>query len=126
MSTRRTFLTAASLAAQRASSAPALTAAAVVERIQKNIGVPWRTETVDKIVGGSGDVPVKGIATTMMATLDVLQRASAAGMNMVITHETPFYLHQDQTADIADDPTYQYKLNYIREHNLAIFHFHDH
>jgi hypothetical protein len=28
---------------------------------------------------------VRGIATTMMATLDVLQRAAAAGKNVVIT-----------------------------------------
>ena len=38
---------------------------------------------------------MQGIATTMMATLDVMKRAAAAGKNMVITHEPTFYSHQD-------------------------------
>ena len=62
----------------------------------------------------------------MMATLDVVERAAAAGKNLIITHETPFYLHQDHTEDIKDDPTLQYKLDFLRKHNMAIFHFHDH
>lgn len=62
----------------------------------------------------------------MMATLDVVERSAAAGKNMIVTHETPFYLHQDHTEDIKDDPTLQYKLDFIRKHNMAIFHFHDH
>jgi putative NIF3 family GTP cyclohydrolase 1 type 2 len=103
-----------------------LTAADIIDRIKAGVGIPWRTQTVDNIVAGSPDTPVTGIATTMMATLDVLQSASAAGSNMVITHETPFYLHQDDTHDLADDPTLKFKLTFIREHNLVIFHFHDH
>src|SRR5579864_4925856 len=64
-----------------------LTAGQIIERIKQNVGAPSRTQTVDRIVAGSADTPVKGVATTMMATLDVIQRASAAGKNMVITHE---------------------------------------
>src|SRR5579884_1914549 len=103
-----------------------LTAAEVIERIQKNVGVPWRSQTVDRVVAGNADAAVNGIATTMMATLDVIQRAAAAGRNFVITHEPTFYLHQDETGDLADDPTYQYKARFIREHGMAVFRFHDH
>jgi putative NIF3 family GTP cyclohydrolase 1 type 2 len=103
-----------------------LTAGEVVDRIRKQVGVPWRTQTVDQIVAGDENTPVRGIATTMMATLDVVERCAAAGKNMIVTHETPFYLHQDHTEDIKDDPTLQYKLDFIRKHNIAIFHFHDH
>jgi putative NIF3 family GTP cyclohydrolase 1 type 2 len=116
----------ASLGFAAAPAAAPLTAGQVVDRIRTNIGIPWRTETVDKIVLGSADVPVKGIATTMMATLDVLERAAAAGKNLVITHETPVYLHQDQTADLAGDPTYEFKVKFVRDHDMAVFHFHDH
>lgn len=103
-----------------------LKAADVVERIQKMVGIPWREKTVDKIIAGTPDTPVRGIATTMMATLSVLERAVAAGRNMVITHETPFYMHQDQTSDLVDDPTIQYKMKFIRDHGMVVFHFHDH
>ena len=103
-----------------------LTAGAVIERIKAQVGVPWRTETVDRVVAGEATTPVVGIATTMMATLDVLERASAAGKNFVITHEPTFYLHQDTTEDIKDDPTLRYKMDFIREHRMVVFRFHDH
>jgi putative NIF3 family GTP cyclohydrolase 1 type 2 len=103
-----------------------LTAGQVIERIKASVGVPWREKTVDNIIAGASEIPVKGIATTMMATLDVLQRAAAAGKNMVITHESTFYSHQDTTDQLTNDPTYQYKLDFCRKHHIVSFHFHDH
>ena len=88
-----------------------LTAAEAIERIQKMVGIPWRVKTVDKIVAGRPDMIVGGIATTMTATLNVLKHAAAAGKNLVITHETPFYMHQDETGDLADDATFRFKRN---------------
>lgn len=75
-----------------------LTARQVVERIQKNVGVTWHSQTVDSFKAGDPDTPVTGIATTMMGTYDVLQRAAAAGDNLIVTHEPVFYNHLDQTA----------------------------
>jgi putative NIF3 family GTP cyclohydrolase 1 type 2 len=103
-----------------------LTAAGVVERIRNHVGVGWRSQTVDRILAGDADTVVRGIAVTMMATLDVLERAVAAGKNMIITHEPTFYVHQDTTAEIQNDPTLKYKLDFIRKNNIAIFRFHDH
>jgi putative NIF3 family GTP cyclohydrolase 1 type 2 len=103
-----------------------LTAGQVLERIKAHVGVPWREQTVDRLIAGGLDTPVRGIATTMMATLDVLQRAAAAGKNMVITHESTFFSHQDTTDQLTNDPTYQYKLDFCRQRNLVSFHFHDH
>ncbi len=126
---RRGFILAGSAAALLAKAEPtpaSLTAGEIVDRIRKQVGIPWRAQTVDQIVAGDESTPVQGIATTMMATLDVVERAAAAGKNLIITHETPFYLHQDHTDDIKDDPTLKYKLDFIRQHNMAIFHFHDH
>ena len=128
---RRSFLITGSalLAAPLAKAEPVptqLTAAQVVERIRNHVGVPWRAETVDRILAGDPDSVVRGIAVTMMATLDVIERAVAAGKNFIITHEPTFYVHQDTTNEIQDDPTLKYKLDFIRKHNMAIFHFHDH
>ncbi len=126
---RRSFLltgaAAAATAAPQATGAP-LTAGRVIERIKENVGIPWREQTVDNLIAGEPGTPVRGIATTMMATLDVLQRAAAAGNNMVITHESTFFSHQDTTGELTEDETYLYKLNHIREHGMAVFHFHDH
>jgi len=108
------------------SPSPSLTAGEVIRRIKEHVGVPWFPKTVDNLLTGSPETPVLGIATTMMATLDVIERCVAQGRNMVVTHETPFYLHQDGTDDIKEDKTLLYKLNYCKQHDVALFHFHDH
>jgi hypothetical protein len=48
-----------------------------IERIQREVGIRWREKTVDTVKTGNPNTPVKGIATTMAATLDVVKRASA-------------------------------------------------
>ncbi len=101
-----TGLMAASASAQKPK--PALTVSKVIERIKPNVGVPWREQTVDGVITGSPDTPVTGIATTMMATLDVMQRAAAAGRNLVITHEPTFYSHQDSLDQLKDDAVYRF------------------
>lgn len=127
---RRTFLLATMGLAvadmTRSQAAEQITAGQVVDRIKAQVGIPWRPQTVDNIIAGASETSVKGIATTMMATLDVMQRAAAAGKNMVITHESTFFSHQDRTDQIQQDPTYQFKLDFINKHNMVVFHFHDH
>jgi putative NIF3 family GTP cyclohydrolase 1 type 2 len=103
-----------------------LTAAEVVDRIKARVGIPWAPDTVDRIVAGGPETPVRGIATTMMSTLEVLQKAAAAGRNLVITHEPTFYSHQDRTEALAGDPTFQHKRDHIARHGMAVFRFHDH
>ncbi|MGI8988885.1 MAG: Nif3-like dinuclear metal center hexameric protein [Bryobacteraceae bacterium] len=103
-----------------------LTAAQVIERIQKNVGVPWRAQTVDTIKSGDPGTRVNGIATTMMATLDVVQRAAASGKNFVVTHEPTFYTHEDKTDPLKDDPTYRFKQDFLDKHDMVVFRFHDH
>jgi putative NIF3 family GTP cyclohydrolase 1 type 2 len=106
-----------------------MTAQQVVERIQKKLQelkIAWRSQTVDTFKAGVPETEVRGIATTGMATFDVLRRASAAGRNFVITHEPTFYNHTDQTADLEADATYQAKQRFIKDNNLVVFRFHDH
>jgi putative NIF3 family GTP cyclohydrolase 1 type 2 len=105
-----------------------LTARDVIERIQKNVGVPWRSETVDTFKAGNPDAPVTGIAVTMMATLDVLERAAASGKNLIITHEPTFYNHLDKTDDLKKqkDPVLAAKQAFIEKHGLVVWRFHDH
>jgi putative NIF3 family GTP cyclohydrolase 1 type 2 len=105
-----------------------LTAQQVIERIKKNVGVPWREQTVDTFKAGNPDAPITGVATTMMATFDVLKRAAASGKNLIITHEPTFYDHLDKTEDLEkeNDAVIAAKLAYIKEHNLVVWRFHDH
>jgi putative NIF3 family GTP cyclohydrolase 1 type 2 len=106
-----------------------VTAQDVVARIQQTLGaggIAWRTPTVDTFKAGKPETIVRGIATTGMATLDVLRRAAAARRNFVITHEPTYYNHQDQTTALEHDTTYRAKLRFIEEQGLAVWRFHDH
>src|ERR1700732_308435 len=106
-----------------------LTAREVVQRIQEHVGVPWQKETVDTFKAGDPDTKVTGIAVTMMATFDVLQRAAVSGANLIITHEPIFYNHLDNFTEIPqkeNDPVLAEKLAFIKEHHLVVWRFHDH
>ena len=76
-----------------------VTAREVVDAIKSHVGVEWKEKTVDTFKTGDPDTVVTGVAVTMMATLDVLQRAVAAGDNMVITHEPIFFNHMLEQAE---------------------------
>jgi putative NIF3 family GTP cyclohydrolase 1 type 2 len=99
----------------------------IVAEIQKQVGVEWKQDTVDTFKAGNPDTPVTGIAVTMMATMDVLQRASAKGLNFIITHEPTFYAHLDTPEGIPqDDPVWAEKRAFIEKHGLVVWRFHDH
>jgi putative NIF3 family GTP cyclohydrolase 1 type 2 len=103
------------------------TAREVVAAIQEHIGIPWQKETVDTFKAGNPDTPVTGIAVTMMATMDVLQRAAAKGQNLVITHEPTFYNHLDVPDGMAEsDPVWREKREFIEKHGMVVWRFHDH
>src|SRR2546428_11935240 len=103
-----------------------LTARQVIERIQKNVGVPWREQTVDTFKAGDPDAPVTGIATTMMATYDVLERAGKSGRNLVITHEPTFFGHFDRTDEMEKegDSVLAAKQAPIQRYHLVVWRFH--
>jgi putative NIF3 family GTP cyclohydrolase 1 type 2 len=103
------------------------TAREVVAAIQEHVGVAWNSGTVDTFKAGNPDTPVTGIAVTMMATLDVLQRAAAKGRNLVITHEPTFYNHLDKPEGMdQNDAVWTAKRTFIEKHGLVVWRFHDH
>ena len=106
-----------------------LTAGQVVERIKQNVGVPWNDKTYrDTYKIGGPEVPVHGIASTFMSNLDVLQRASIAGLNMVVTHEPTFWSDNDATDKLlaANDPLYRLKREFAEKNGMVVWRFHDH
>ena len=104
------------------------TAKEVATAIQEHVGIPWMEKTVDTFKAGDPNTPVTGIATTMMATLDVLQRAAAKHLNLVITHEPTFYQHTDDRPEgmAEDDPVWAEKREFIEKNHLVVWRFHDH
>jgi putative NIF3 family GTP cyclohydrolase 1 type 2 len=104
-----------------------ISARELVAEIQKQVGVEWKKDTVDTFKAGNPDTPVTGVAVTMMATMDVLERASAKGLNFVITHEPTFYAHLDTPEGVPEsDPVWTEKRAFIEKHGMIVWRFHDH
>ena len=104
-----------------------MTAGDVLDRIKKNLGVAWRDTTYrDTFKAGGPDTPVTGIATTVFASFDVIQRAVAAGLNMIIPHEVTFWNDRDDISGVSADPLYKQKIDFFARHDVVIFRMHDH
>lgn len=104
-----------------------MTAREVVELIKKNGGVPFNERSYrDTFKLGNPDSTVTGIATTVMATFDMLKRAHAAGLNMVISHEDTFWNDRDDVKDLAENPLYKLKNEYVQRNGMIVWRDHDH
>ena len=97
----------------------------VMELFIKEVpGAPFE-RTVDTLKAGKPGTIVKGIVTTMFATLEVIQKAIGLGANFIIAHEPSFYNHSDETAWLQHDEVYQYKKELLQKHDIAVWRNHD-
>src|SRR6266567_4882589 len=78
-----------------------ITAQQVIDRAQKNLGVLWKSPSTDEFHAGKPESEVTGIVTTWSPTLDVLRRAVAAKRNMIVTRESPYWLHETSTPEFS-------------------------
>ena len=105
-----------------------MTVRELTDAIIQKTGAPRLPEerTCDRLISGSWDMEVNRIATTFMATVDVIRRAAEAGVNFIITHEPTWFTGMDGTDWLQEDEVYQAKKALIEQHNIAIWRFHDH
>ena len=119
------FLPSLSFAGAAPTPTAGMTVQQVIDLILKDIpGAPFQ-QTVDTLKSGTGQQVVTGIVTTMFSTIDVIQKAAAAGANFIIAHEPTFYGHTDETQWLENDPVYQYKKKLLDKHKIAVWRFHD-
>lgn len=142
VSRRRFALLAGGLAAAQIPilAAGKMSALEVVGQIKEKLGGEWPEGGLDGFKAGKPELPVTGIATTAMATLDVLQKAAKAKLNLILTHEPTFYGRQDGPAPppapggrgrgpggvLPNDPVYQAKREFIEKEGLVVFRLRDH
>lgn len=83
-------------------------------------------KTCDHLMTGSPDMEVTKVATTFMATVEVIEKAIEDGVNFIITHEPTWFTGKDDTEWVEEDPIYLAKKKLIEDHGIAIWRFHDH
>jgi putative NIF3 family GTP cyclohydrolase 1 type 2 len=104
-----------------------MTAGEVIKRLKANLGAPWREDTYrDTFKFGGPDTGVRGIATSAFVTLEVIEKAAAAGLNMIIPHEVTYWNGADDVGALGADAVYQKKIDLLRRHDMAVFRIHDH
>jgi hypothetical protein len=104
-----------------------LSAGEVVDRIKKNLGIPWNNSTYrDTFKIGGPESLVTGIATSFGGNLRVLQLAKKEGLNMAIVHEPTFYSDGDRIDLVKDDPLYKLKLDWANQNEMVVWRIHDH
>ncbi len=129
---RRTFLWSAasalvvSRAARTSGRAADITAAELTARIREKTGVAWRVPSVDGFKAGSPEAIVTGVATTVMATVDVLRRAAAGGRNLIVTQEPTFYAAAEDGGSRSGDAVYAGKKALVDERHLVVWRFSEH
>ena len=111
----------------------AITAQAIVNRIQQKLGPGWKDSSADTFLAGNRESEVKGIVTTFAPSLDVLHKAVATGKNMIISRESPYWARAaapgggggrgQQSMD--SDPVFRVKRDYIAANNLIVYRFFD-
>ena len=128
--TRRHFVSAlGTAAAASAQDHTAITAAQIAERIKKKLadeGVVWGPSAFDGFHLGNPDTVVTGIATTFQPTLNVLQRAAAAGKNLVVCHESTWWDGFDPYESLVNDPVCRAKVQFGEQHKMVVWRIHDH
>jgi hypothetical protein len=137
-------------ASGQGASGQVVTAADIIDRIRKNVGVDWKADTVDTLKAGDGSTRVTGVVTTSLASMAVLQQAVKAGANFVVTFEPTFYSRGDAPTPPAGrgagpggrgaagapaappppprppDPVFTAKNDFIARNNMVVFRLSDH
>jgi putative NIF3 family GTP cyclohydrolase 1 type 2 len=82
-------------------------------------------DTVDTVKSGDPTQPCTGIASTFLATAEVIKAAAERNVNLIITHEPTYYNHLDETDWLEDDPVYEFKRKLLEDNGIVVWRFHD-
>ncbi|HVV44073.1 MAG TPA: Nif3-like dinuclear metal center hexameric protein [Bryobacteraceae bacterium] len=131
---RFTLLAGSAVSVPALRAQPGAPATSVVDRIVKELGGEAPPNSADGFKAGDPNGPVHGIATTAMATVDVLRQAVKAKTNLVLSYEPVFFSRADRPATPGgrgpggldpEDPVYKAKKKFIEDNGLIVYRFHD-
>ncbi len=97
----------------------------VMDLILKEVPNAPFPDTVDTLKSGTREMNVKGIATTMFPTVEVIRKAIRARANFIICHEPVFYNHRDQKDFAGDNEMIRAKTALLNDNHIALWRLHD-
>lgn len=106
-----------------------LTVGDVATRLSKRFGSAWNAQSA--LMFGTTDTAVTGIAVTWTPTFDVLRRAAARNLNLILSLEPPFWNgkapegRSPGQAELEVDPTYRLKSALMEQNRVNILNVRD-
>ncbi|MGB8451031.1 MAG: Nif3-like dinuclear metal center hexameric protein [Anaerocolumna sp.] len=94
----------------------------IIEACHVEVPVP---NTCDILHAGNEGQEIKKIGVCFMADVEVIKKARAAGIDLLITHEPTFYSSLDDYAWLEGNPVYEEKRKLIETAGISIWRFHD-
>jgi len=82
--------------------------------------------TVDQLLYGDEEREISEVAVTFMANQEVLEQAVKLGIPFIVSHEGLYYSHHQAYPQKADSDIFYKREQFIKEHNLAVYRYHDH
>ena len=83
-----------------------------------------RSFTKDRVLVGDPQAQLKGVGVCWTASLAMLEKMVSAGVNLVVSHENPFYL-ESTCLPSALKETKDAKRRYCEENGMVIYRCHD-
>lgn len=77
----------------------------------------------DGIVSGDAKTAITGIVVSFAPTFNVLRQAAAAGHNLFVCHEPPFWNRTPK--QLAENPVFQAKQSFIEQHQMVFYRMRD-
>lgn len=79
----------------------------------------------DRVLCGDPEQECTGIAVTVCATYEVIQKAASQGANFIITHESIFFGSRIDQDGLEENEVYQSKRKLIEDSGIVIWRDHD-
>ena len=81
------------------------------------------SKSCDTCKAGNPETEVKKVAVTMIATVDIIQKAKQWGAQLLITHEPIYYSHYDIE---VEEKIQSEKRKRVEESGMTVYRYHDH
>ncbi|MCY4001432.1 MAG: Nif3-like dinuclear metal center hexameric protein [Bacteroidetes bacterium] len=102
-----------------------LTIQDVINLIMQEMPYAPLDTTVDSIKSGDPQQPVRAIITTFTATHQLIEFAARQAVNMIITHESIYYNHEDDTQWLDNNDIFQKKRQMLEDSGIVVWRLHD-
>ena len=95
----------------------------VIAALESMMPCDDRAISVDGLVCGDAEAPVRAVGVTFVASVSVVEAARAKGIDLLLNHEGAFFRHQGDAPSV--DPVASQKERRLRELGVAVYRLHD-